>query len=185
MKNTRYLVSSLVCIGGWLLASAAWAHEVKRPAPSGRAWIGVGGGITWGSVDEPCAPASTSDDCEESGGFGSYSANVTVSGRRGAALRVRGLRASGSENGARTPYETAALVGSRFGRSNWYGLVGAGRILHPDDGFVGDAHGFAWEILFAPASRGPVGFELSFLGNAGEDVDFIGFNTGLRFGSMR
>jgi hypothetical protein len=197
----RFFLLGSVC-GLALLASApALAHEVPegagteaqhqedeagtrprrhRSARPGRAWIGVGTGLVSGDVDIPCG-GGTGGDCSESGVFQSYSANVTFAGE--AALRFRGIRAE--EETDRTPYETAALIGARFGRSNWYGLVGAGRIRHADDSFVGDARGFAWEILFAPSSRGPVGFELSFQGNNGRDVDFTAFNVGMRFGKLR
>lgn len=155
------------------------ARRSLRP----RAWLGVGAGAGFGSVDIPCT-APSNYDCDESSTLGTYSANLTMTGRR-TGIRLRAVRAQDKGSDSRTPYEMAAMVGSRFGPSNWYGFVGAGRILHADDEFQGDAHGFAWEFVFAPASSGGMGFELSFQGNAGRDVDYGLFNLGVRFGKLQ
>lgn len=158
-------------------------RKARKPlAP--RVWAGIGAGVAYGSVDVPCSPNPVGSDCTEEGDLRTYSANVTFSGRN-TALRIRGIRDQDKGGDARTPYEVAALIGSRFGRSNWYGLVGAGEIRHPDDKLKDDAHGFAWEILFAPSSEGPTGLELSFQGNSGKDVDFVGFTLGFRIGALR
>lgn len=150
-----------------------------------RMWIGVGAGVGWGAVDVTCDPGSFGDDCREEGLLNTYTGNVTLAGPHGA-LRLRGLRQSDKGDDRRTPYETAALIGTRFGHSNWYGLAGYGRIRHADDDFPEErAGGFAWEILFAPSSEAITGLELSFQGNTGEDVDFVAFNLGLRFGVLR
>lgn len=160
-------------------------HRHARAEPPLRLWLGVGAGVGWGAVDVPCQPNSFGADCREEGTLNTYSANATLAGRHGA-IRLRGLRQTDKGDDSRTPYETAALIGSRFGRSSWYGFAGYGRILHADDDFEEeDASGFAWEILFAPASDGPTGFELSFQGNSGEDVDFVAFNIGMRIGALR
>jgi hypothetical protein len=162
-------------------------HE-RRPVrhePPLRAWLGVGAGVGWGAVDVPCEPNPFGADCREEGILNTYTANATLAGRNGA-IRLRGLRQTDKGDDSRTPYETAALIGTRFGRSSWYGLAGYGRIMHADDDFQKDeAHGFAWEILFAPPSDGPTGFELSFQGNSGKDVDFVTFNVGMRIGALR
>jgi hypothetical protein len=160
------------------------AHRPVRHEPAVRAWLGVGAGVGWGAVDVPCEP-SFGDDCREEGILNTYTANATLAGRNGA-IRLRGLRQTDKGDDSRTPYETAALIGTRFGRSSWYGLAGYGRIRHADDDFQEDeAGGFAWEILFAPSHDGPTGFELSFQGNSGEDVDFVAFNVGMRIGALR
>lgn len=159
-------------------------RHARREAPV-RMWLGVGAGVGWGAVDVPCQTNSFGSDCREEGTLNTYSANATVAGRNGA-IRLRGLRQTDKGDDSRTPYETAALLGSRFGRSSWYGFAGYGRIMHADDDFEEeDASGFAWEILFAPPSDGPTGFELSFQGNSGEDVDFVAFNIGMRLGALR
>lgn len=150
-----------------------------------RFWVGVGGGAGYASVDVPCETTFFGDDCTEEGSVHTYSANVTLSGPH-TALRLRGIRDSDKGDDARTPYETAAMLGSRFGYSNWYGFLGYGRTLHADDRYTeGDAEGLAWEIVFAPSSQGATGLELSFQGNSGHDVDFVVFNLGLRFGLLR
>ena len=150
-----------------------------------RMWIGVGAGVGYGAVDVPCQPTTFGSDCREEGILNTYSANLTLAGRDGA-IRLRGIRDADKGDDARTPYETAALIGTRFGRSDWYGLAGYGRIRHVDDRYLEDrASGFAWEILFAPSSEGHTGLELSFLGNTGEDVDFVAFNLGMRLGALR
>jgi hypothetical protein len=167
--------------------SAQVEQEERRVARrgTGRMWLGVGAGVAYGAVDIPCQSNSFGDDCREEGVFNSYTANITVTGRDGA-LRLRGLRQADKGDDSRTPYETAALIGTRFGRSDWYGLAGYGRIRHADDQFTEErAGGFAWEILFAPSSESLTGLELSFQGNAGEDVDFVGFNIGMRVGALR
>lgn len=159
----------------------ARAYRSLRP----RVWLGIGTGAGYAAVDVPCTSTFFGDDCTEEGILHSYSANLTLSGPH-TALRLRGIRDSDKGDDARTGYETAAMLGTRFGPSNWYGFAGYGRVLHPDDRYTGgDAEGFAWEIVFAPSSRGATGFELSFQGNSGHDVDFVLFNLGLRFGSMR
>lgn len=157
----------------------------QRREPPVRMWVGVGVGVGWGAVDVPCQQNNFGSDCREEGTLNTYTANATLAGRNGA-VRIRGLRQTDKGDDSRTPYETAALIGTRFGRSSWYGLAGYGRVMHADDDFQEDeASGFAWEILFAPASDGPTGFELSFQGNAGEDVDFVAFNVGMRLGALR
>ena len=150
-----------------------------------RFWVGVGGGAGYASVDVPCESTFFGDDCTEEGSVHTYSANVTLSGPH-TALRLRGIRDSDKGDDARTPYEMAAMLGSRFGYSNWYGFLGYGRTLHADDRYLeGDAEGMAWEIVFAPSSQGATGLELGFQGNSGHDVDFVRFNLGLRFGALR
>lgn len=150
-----------------------------------RMWVGVGAGVGYGAVDVTCTPGSFGDDCREEGILNTYTGNVTLAGPAGA-LRLRGIRQADKGDDARTPYETAALIGTRFGRSDWYGLAGYGRVRHPDDEFPEDrAAGFAWEILFAPSSSSLTGLELSFQGNSGEDVDWVGFSIGLRLGALR
>lgn len=160
--------------------------ESRRARRAGvRAWAGVGAGVGYGAVDVTCNPGSSGDDCREEGILNTYTGNVTVAGPAGA-LRLRGIRQADKGDDSRTPYETAALIGTRFGRSDWYGLAGYGRVRHPDDDFTEErAGGFAWEILFAPSSSGLTGLELSFQGNTGEDVDFVGFSIGLRLGALR
>lgn len=165
-------------------------HErraARRQHHRGRAWIGVGAGVGYGSVETVCSPPSSSNrECTEGGILDTFTGNVTLAGANGAALRLRGIREGDKENDGRTPYETAALIGSRFGRSNWYGLVGYGRVHHPDDEAVKDeSGGFAWEILFAPSHTGPVGLELGFQGHNGRQADFVAFNIGMRFGVLR
>lgn len=162
-------------------------HEERRVARRGtaRMWVGVGAGVSYGAVDVPCQTNSFGDDCREEGVFNTYTGNITMAGRNGA-LRLRGLRQADKGDDSRTPYETAALLGTRFGRSDWYGLAGYGRIRHADDDFTEErAGGFAWEILFAPSSDALTGLELSFQGNSGEDVDFVAFNIGMRIGALR
>ena len=159
------------------------AQTAKRNA-NPRFWIGVGTGAAWGSVNHPCSSGSTSNDCSNIGDLRTYSANITMTGPH-TALRLRGVREVDKGKSDRTPYEEAALIGSRFGSSNWYGMAGFGRIVHPADNFQGDASGFAWEILFAPSTEGGAGLELSFHGNAGSDVEYVAFTLGLRLGALR
>jgi len=171
---------------GYQAAAAEPAHlqeprqKRRRRAERTRVWVGIGAGMLSGDVEVPCG-AAPGGGCSEHGNFISYSANFTVAGP--IALRVRAIRAN--EETDRTPYETAALLGLRLGRSNWYGLLGPGRIRHADDSFQGEAHGLAWEILRAAPSDGAVGFEFALHGNSGSEVDFAGFSLGLRFGSLR
>lgn len=160
-------------------------REQARKSRRGRAWIGVGAGVGYASVDVPCQQNFFGSDCREEGITGTYSANITLSGPQ-TALRLRGVRDADKGDNARTPYETAALIGSRFGYSNWYGFAGYGRVRHPHDRYTeGNAEGFAWEIVFAPSSTGATGLELSFQGNNGHDLDYVAFNLGMRFGALR
>lgn len=157
------------------------ARKAQRP----RAWIGLGAGVGYGSVDVACEPDFFRADCTAEGVISTYSANITLSGPN-TALRLRGIRDADKGGDARTPYETAAMLGSRFGYSNWYGFLGYGRVSHADDRYTrGDAEGLAWEIVFAPSSIGASGFELSFQGNNGHDVDYVAFNLGMRLGALR
>jgi hypothetical protein len=153
-----------------------------RSSVRSRQWLGLGAGAGFANIDLPCSFGS-SGECDESGHVGTYSANLTLMGPH-TGVRLRGIRAQDKHDDERTPYELAAMLGSRFGYSNWYGFLGAGRIQHPDDEFVGDANGFAWEFVFAPSSSTGTGFELSFQGNAGSEVDFVLFNLGARFGRI-
>ena len=155
------------------------------PPPQSRFWVGVGAGVGVATISVTCAGAnSNTHDCDQSGDLGTYSANITIAGPY-TALRVRGVRQQDKGDDKQTPYEEAVLIGSRFGRSNWYGLAGVGRLQHIDDKHYGDTHGFAWEILFAPSSLSAMGMEVSFQGELGDDVDYVGANLGLRFGQLR
>ncbi|MBI3171292.1 MAG: hypothetical protein HYZ32_01705 [Hydrocarboniphaga effusa] len=159
-------------------------REARRPRPP-RVWVGLGTGVAYASADVQCSSGFFGSDCTEQGDLRTYSANITFAGRH-SALRVRGIRDQDKGNDARTAYEKAVLIGSRFGHSNWYGMVGYGRILHVDDDYPKDkAEGLAWEILFAPSSQGATGLELSFQGHSGKDVDFVGFTLGFRIGALR
>ena len=159
-------------------------HEESRPEVLPRAWVSVGAGVAGGSVDYPCNASSTTNDCSGAGTFGTYAANATITGPY-SALRVRGIREMDRDGNRHVPYEEAVLIGSRFGRSDWYGLAGYGRIVHPDDKHPDDTHGFAWDIVYAPSSNALTGIELSFQGDLGPDVDFFGFGVGMRFGALR
>lgn len=143
-----------------------------------RSWVGLNVGLLSGDVDVPCTAPNS--DCKEGGLFPSFGANLTLAGS--AAFRLRGVVAG--EGTRERPYETAALIGAKLSRS-WYGLIGAGRIHNADDDFEGIADGLAWELLYAPPTKRGAGFEFSLLGNAGPDVDYLGFGLGLRFGKLR
>ena len=160
-------------------------RHARRRERQARMWVGIGAGVGYGAVDVPCTSGVFGDDCQEEGILNTYSANVTPAGA-GGALRLRGIRDADKGDDARTPYEQAALLGTRFGRSNWYGFAGYGRFRHVDDRYPEDrAAGFAWEIVFAPASESLTGLELGFQGNSGDDVDLVAFNIGMRLGALR
>lgn len=148
-------------------------------AAQGRSWLGLNLGLVSGDVDTPCLPP-TGGDCSEAGVFPSFGANLTFAGT--GAFRLRGVVAG--ENTRKRPHEVATLVGAKLSR-NWYGLIGAGRIFNPDDNFDGTASGLAWEFVYAPPTTSSSGFEFSFFGNTGADVDFGGFSLGVRFGKLR
>jgi hypothetical protein len=159
----------------------------RRDAFPARVWLGVGAGVAYAPVDTACSP-SFGPDCSESGLLDTYSGNLTFSGSDGLTLRLRGVRAADAGGAARTPYETAVMVGSRLGYSDWYGLLGVGALHHLDDAVVdGDdsTTGLAWEIVYAPPAHGPLGLELGLQGNAADRADYVGFNVGIRFGSLR
>jgi len=148
----------------------------------GQAWIGGSVGGATGTVKTECSSGPQDNrNCEESGFFHTYGANFTLAGR--SAFRFRWTQ-SEERHTSPKPYELAAMVGGRMGRSNWYGLVGGAKVLHPDNNHPNEARALAYEILFAPASEG-VGFELSFAGGYGNDVQYFGFNLGLRFGMLK
>lgn len=161
------------------------SRERTEHVLSPRFWLGVSAGVGYGNAEVPCQTSTFGyEDCHEEGITNTYAANITLSGPR-TALRLRGVRDADKGDERRTPYETAALVGMRMGRSNWYAFAGYGQIHHVDDRFVEDhASGFAWEFVFAPASRAISGFELSISGQSGEEVDWIGTNIGARFGLL-
>lgn len=165
-----------------VVAAGPAVVEIKRPAPArARTWLGLNLGIVSGSVDLPC-PTPGGGDCDEGGVFPALGANLTVAGK--GALRLRAIRAE-EDNTDHKPYELAALVGMRMGRSHWYGLVGVGRIVHPDDDYRGNVTGLAWEFVRArPTSEG-VGFEFSFYGNSLGDANFAGVAVGMRLGRLR
>lgn len=151
-------------------------------------WVGLGTGLSYGWVDTDCDPSGVGPECSEEGLLSTYIGNFTVAADNGMTLRLRGVRASDRGSDEHVPYETAAMVGARFGRSSWYGLFGAGVLHNVDDEFVkGDdtVTGLAWEVMFAPASNGPMGMELGFQGNSSEHAGFIAFNVGVRFGALR
>ena len=154
-----------------------------EPSLRPRFWIGAGAGAGVSTITVRCSSTSTTYDCDQSGDIATYSANVTITGPY-SAMRLRGVRAQDKGNDKYVPYEEAVLVGSRFGHSNWYGLAGVGRLQHIDDKHPDDTHGFAWEILFAPSTPSAIGMEISFQGELGNDVDYVGVNLGMRFGAL-
>lgn len=164
---------------------AAYQRRARQRDP-GNLWIGVGTGVGYGSAEVTCSGSGLGAECTEEGIVNTYVANLTLASPRGLTARVRGIRDTDKGDDVHTPYELAALVGTRFGRSSWYGMAGYGRVYHPDDRFPKDhSGGLAWEILFAPATEGPVGLELGFQGNNGHYVDYVAFNIGMRFGALR
>ena len=174
---------ALAC--GLACPTAAYAVEpvveMKGPAQRpARSWFGLNTGLVSGSVELPCS-GGASGDCDESGLFQTYGVNLTVAGRT--ALRLRAMRAE--EKTDHKPYETAVLFGPRLGRSHWYGLVGVGRIMHPDDDYAGDVTGLAWEFVRARPTRDGLGFEFSIHGNSFGDASFVGVAVGLRLGKLR
>jgi hypothetical protein len=157
----------------------------RRRRDSGRMWLGVGTGVGYAHAEVTCSGGGFGAECSEEGLVNTYAANLTLSSPRGLTARLRGLRDTDKGDDVHTPYEVAALVGTRFGRSGWYGMAGYGRIYHPDDRFPRNhTGGLAWEILFAPATDGPVGLELGFQGNNGHYVDYVAFTIGMRFGAL-
>ncbi|MGQ0585749.1 MAG: hypothetical protein ACT4PK_00900 [Gammaproteobacteria bacterium] len=160
----------------------------RRDAGDLRMWFGVGTGIAYGWIETVCGPSGFSAECSEQGLLNTYMGNFTVSAPNGMALRLRGVRATDRGEDQHVPYETAVMVGSRFGRSNWYGLFGAGVLNNVDDDFINGSEsttGLAWEVIFAPSTYGPMGLELGVQGNSGNHADFIAFNFGVRFGALR
>jgi hypothetical protein len=170
-------------------ADPALGHRARgtppRPKPvGGGAWFGIGTGVLHGTVEYDCV----SGKCDEQGIINTYSANFTAAGPMAARVRAtRSRRKDGEDaNGnPRTAYETAALIGPRFGQSPWYGLIGVGRIRHADDNVPQKIEGFSWEILMAPRTAGNAGFELSFHGHNSRHLEFVGFSLGMRFGALR
>jgi len=158
----------------------------KRRRENVRMWMYIGTGIGYANVETECSGSGLGAECSEEGLVNTYAGNFTLAGPRGGMLRVRGLRDTDKGNDERTPYEVAALAGTRFGSSSWYGLAGYGRIYNPDDDFAGShSGGIAWEIGFAPETDGPVGLEFGFQGHNGRHVDYVAFNIGMRFGRLR
>jgi hypothetical protein len=155
--------------------------QLKGPAKVPvRRWIGVNVGLVSGSVDVPCGGGG--GDCSEGGVFPALGVNFTATGRH--AFRLRVVRAE-EDNTRHKPYELAALVGTRLGRSHWYGLVGAGRINHPDDEHEERVTGVAWEFVRARPTADDVGLEFAVLGNTGGEADYWGVAIGARFGKLR
>ena len=156
--------------------------ELKAPArPRSASWFGLTTGLVAGSVEIDCSPQNSGGDCDESGVFQTYGFNFTVAGR--SALRLRLQQAQ--ENTDHKPYEAALLLGTRLGRSHWYGLAGVGRIGNPDDDYPGGVTGLAWEFLYARPSADGVGFEFSVQGNNFGDASYVGGALGVRFGNLR
>ena len=182
--HSRLLTMALAC--ALACAPAAYAAhpvvELGGPAhPPTRSWLGLNTGLVSGSVDLPC-PGGASGDCGEDGVFQTYGINFTVAGKM--ALRLRAMRAE-EEHTDHKPYEIAVLAGPRLGHSHWYGLIGPGRIVHPDDEYPGSVTGLAWELVRARPTQSGVGFELSFYGNSFGDAGFMGVAVGVRFGKLR
>jgi hypothetical protein len=153
-------------------------QAARRP----RAWVGAQAGLAHGSIDT-CAGTSAWG-CNDSARFGTYSANVTLTGP-GGGLRFRATRGANKGDLRRMPYEQAVLPVFRFGQSDWYGGFGWGRIVHPHDDYEGDLDCIAYDFFWAPGSRGAGGFELSFHGLGAEDGGYGSVNLGLRFGKLR
>jgi hypothetical protein len=155
----------------------------RRQARRPRAWLGGSWGVGAGSLDT-CPDTSASSACSRDGAFGLWGGNVTVTGET-QVLRLRGARPVNRGGNSRTPYEQAALLGSRLGHGDWYLALGYGRILHPDDAYDGDLKGLAYDVFYAPSSRSGSGLELSFRGLVAEDGAYGSVNLGLRFGRLR
>ena len=158
-------------------------RDVSR-RPDLQVWVGLGTGLTRDWIETPCEPSGAGAECSV---LNTYTGNLTVVADNGMALRLRGVRASDSSDDPYAPYETAAMIGARFGRSGWHVLFGPGVLHNVDTDLVqGDeVTGLAWEVMFAPRTHGPIGLELGVLGNTGEQADFVAFNIGVRFGALR
>lgn len=158
-------------------------RRIVNRRPDLQIWLGLGTGLTRDWIETPCVSSGAGTECSA---LNTYTANFTVVADTGMALRLRGVRASDSSDDPYAPYETAAMIGTRIGRSGWHALVGPGVLHNVDNAFVqGDVTGLAWEVMFAPRTHGPIGLELGILGNAAEHADFVAFNIGLRFGALR
>lgn len=156
-------------------------RERRRAARKPRAWFGAQGGLAAGSIDT-CPEQALG--CDESGMFGMYSGNATLTGA-GGGLRLRASRGVHKGDNRRMPYEQAVLPVFRLGYSDWYAGLGYGRIVHPHDDYDGDLKGVAYDVFWAPSSRGATGIEVSFHGLGGEDGAYGSVNVGLRFGKLR
>jgi hypothetical protein len=160
-----------------------YRRRVVRRRPDLQVWLGLGTGLTRDWIETPCAASGAGNECSV---LNTYTGNFTVVADNGLALRLRGVRASDSSHDPYAPYETAAMIGARIGRSGWHALFGPGVLHNVDNDFVqGDVTGLAWEVMFAPRTHGPIGLELGILGNAAEHADFVAFNIGVRFGALR
>ena len=157
--------------------------EPPREGQPAQAWIGIGTGFATGSVDTECSASSNNKDCSESGFFQTYGANLTLAARR-TALRFRWVQ-SEERHASPKPYELALLAGTQLGRSPWYMFLGTSRVLHPDDNHPNEARAFAYEVVLAPHSDGASGFELSFQGGYGNEIQYFALSLGLRFGALQ
>lgn len=182
-ENRRFRIRYSALASLEITGKAAAAAEVVALPPAAdanawRGWFGLNAGLVAGDVKVPCGDPSASD-CSEGGWFSSFGLNLTFAGPM--AVRLRAVRAN--EDTEDPPLELAALVGPHVG-NDFYLMLGASNVSHPDDDFEGgDADGVAWELLFAPRTLSGAGVEISLHGAQGSDLDYQGVSIGFRFGN--
>lgn len=179
------IITGLLLAAGCCVASAS-AFAADKASASG--WITLGGGFVTGEIDLPCNANQSRNQCKEDGTLPTTLVAATIG--KQTLLRFR-YNSVGELDGANSanfpdPTEMSLSLGSRLGNNApWIALIGAGRILHPDDDYPGREDGVSAELLFAPiGSDNPFGFEMGIYGFKSRDIEAIGMSFAMRLGSL-
>lgn len=181
----RYLIFVVTLLGMLAMPGLSYAEDNA----GARGWFSLGGGFAGGDIDLPCAEGQPAHECSEDGILPSLTLAATLG--TDTLIRFRStwlLEDEGNDSNPADkddPQELALTIGSRLGNSPWAMLIGAGRVLHPDDDYPGREDGVALEFVFAPrAAKRTSGFEMGIHFFKSRDLEGGGIQFAARFGRL-
>lgn len=179
---TRIAATLLLALGLSLPAQA------KEPT----SWLGIGYALGTAHVKHPTGVGINRSVDSESGFISALTVNLSVVGDLAFKLRYTGAQVLFEGEADDSPSEFGAMIGLPFNAKNpRRGPVlyaGFGRVFHADDSLDQPINGLAAEFSFLRWGGSGVGGEMGIQGfyvdKGDEEVDYIAFNIGMRFGNL-
>lgn len=155
------------------------------------AWLGFGTAIGTATVKHPNALGAFESHDKESGLLTAYTVNLTAVGALAFKLRYTSANIFEAASGDDDPAEFGAMIGLPFTDNPRRGPVlyaGFGRVFHADDSLQQPINGLAAEFSFfrwgGESLGGEMGIQGFYADKGDEEVEYIAFNVGLRFGGL-